>query len=97
MPTPTISPEALDKALAVVLDPSCVDCRPALIGGAWATLKAARGQIVDHSRLTPAHLIDRAPQDAEDEVTATYRRTVIRIRDHIARQGYARPGAGGAA
>lgn len=60
MPNIFITPAALARARAVALDPGSVGCHPALIGGAWATLKAARGQTVDSRRLTPAHLIEPA-------------------------------------
>lgn len=93
MPLISISPEALANARAVVLDPASVRCHPAVIGGAWATLKAARGQTVDQSRLTPAYLIEPAAQPPTAHGAPTpaassqpNARTITRIREAIARR-----------
>lgn len=94
----TISPRALAAARAVVADPGSVRCHPALMGSAWTMLKAARGQSVDHSRLTPAHLIAPAAAPQPDDIDAIRQRSAIAIRAHIDRCGYNRPsGAGDAA
>lgn len=48
-------------ALATVLDPSSVDCHPALMHDAWARLKEARGEPVARPHLMQArHLIGPA-------------------------------------
>lgn len=98
MPDIPISPEVLARARAVALDPGSVDCHPALLATAWDILKAARGQTVDHSRLTPLYLIGTGatqPAPEADILTQTYERTVATIRSIVARRHY--PGAGGAA
>lgn len=91
MPDIPISPEVLARARAVVLDPGSVDCHPAMLASAWDILKTARGQIVDHSVLTPAHLVGAPrrpgptpPETESDIMTRTYVRTVQTIRATIA-------------
>jgi len=93
MPDIQPGPDALAKARAVLLDPGSVACHPAVIAAAWDMLKAARGQSVDYSLLTPAHLVGTAchpvptqPKTESDILAETYVRTIQTIRTAIARR-----------
>ena len=69
MPTThNISPAALANARAVVVISADSRFHPAIVGGAWATMKAARGQTFHPDRLLPAHLVEAAP--APDQAAA---------------------------
>lgn len=92
------SPAALANARAT-LDVTHADgCHPGIIGGAWATMKAARGQTFRPDRLHPAHLIEPTrTRDAEAEHLAEITaRAMDRARNRIAFLADA-PRKGGAA
>jgi len=86
MPNPHhISPAALANARAVVVISADSRFHPAVIGGAWATMKAARGEGFHADRLRPAHLIDpddptALPATAADTIDTITERATVRAR-----------------
>ena len=55
----------IQTARKIALQPEKFIDDPAQFTTAWAVLKSARGQSIDHSRLRATHLIDR-PQPASE-------------------------------
>ena len=56
-----LPPHDMAQAMRDLADPAAHGCNLAVIQSAWAFLKEARGQNVNHDRLTvPGHLIERA-------------------------------------
>ncbi|MEP5728108.1 MAG: hypothetical protein ABJL67_01915 [Sulfitobacter sp.] len=76
--------EEFYHARHVTVSPEAFANQPAVLGWAWETLKAARGQIVDHDTMgPPAHRV--VPNPAYDPATKIRRR----VQEHAARSGLA--------
>jgi len=85
MHTPTTDLAALRRTLAcehaldLICDPARALRHPALLAGAWHTLKALRGQTMRHDHLRPAHIIRAVHPPFEPAAPATPCGTVAMI------------------
>jgi len=84
--THLVSPSALANARATVDVTHAGGIHPGIIGGAWATMLAAKGQTFRPDRLEPAHLIEttRAPDAEADHLAEITARAMDRARTRIA-------------